>query len=121
VESGLPMSVREELERRLVVIQGVVRRPARRGRGHSYFVGEQEIAHFHGEERMDVRLTRERIQQRLAEGGFDPRVRTRGPSADWVAVRVVEAPDLPLALSLAAEAVATLVNASDEAQSRRSR
>jgi hypothetical protein len=54
---------------------------------------------------MDVRLTREQIHPRVFERAFDERVRTRGPSADWVAVRVAELEDLPLALSLVREAV----------------
>jgi len=99
------MSVRDELERRLTEIPGVVRRPSRRGHGDTYFTGNREIAHFHGDQRLDVRLTREQIHQRVAERAFDERVRVRGPSADWVAVRVAEVEDLPLALSLVEQAV----------------
>jgi hypothetical protein len=101
------MAVREELERALIGTPGLIRRPSRRGTGHTYSVGDREIAHFHGDERLDVRLTRERISLRLAESPFDARVRTRGPSADWVAVRVVESHDITLALSLVAEAMRT--------------
>ena len=99
------MSIREELERRLPEVPGVDRRPSRRGHGYTYFAGDREIAHFHGDLRLDVRLTRERIRQRVSERSFDERVRTRGPSADWVAVRVVADQDLTLALSLVEEAV----------------
>ncbi len=99
------MSVRDELERRLGEMPGLVRRPARRGEGHVYLTGSCEIAHFHGDERMDVRLTRERILQLTAKDAFDERVRTRGPSADWVAVRIAETRDLPLALRLVTEAI----------------
>ncbi|MGA8302116.1 MAG: luciferase family protein [Thermoplasmata archaeon] len=102
------MSTREELERRLTELPGVVRQPARRGHGYSYFVGDREIAHFHGDERLDVRLTKERIRRRLREGTFDWRVRTRGPSAEWVAVRVSEAPDILLAVALVEEAIRTI-------------
>jgi Family of unknown function (DUF5519) len=100
-----PMSVRDELERRLTEIPDVTRRPSRWGHAHAYFVGDREIAHFHGDQRLDVRLTRERIRQFVSERAFDERVKTRGPSADWVAVRLLEARDLPLALSLIQEAV----------------
>jgi Family of unknown function (DUF5519) len=99
------MSVREELERRLGETSGLVRLPARRGPGSVYLAGNQEIVHFHGDERMDVRLTRERIPELKAQGAFDERVRTRGPSADWVAVRVSVESDLPMALRLVKEAI----------------
>jgi len=88
------MPVRVELERLLCEVPGLVRRLSRHGDSASYFVGDREIAHFHGDERMDVRLTKEVIRQRKAKDTLDPRVRTRGPFAEWVAVRVVEIRDL---------------------------
>jgi Family of unknown function (DUF5519) len=99
------MLAREGIERRLAEIAGVVRRADRRGHGYAYYAGDQEIAHFHGDERLDVRLTRDGIRQRRSDGGFDARVRTRGPSAEWVAVRVMGEQDFPLVISLVQEAV----------------
>jgi hypothetical protein len=101
------MSVRAELERRLVKVPGLVPRPSRRGHGDTYFAGDREIAHFHGDERLDVGLTRDAIRQRAPEHPFDERVRTRGATADWVAVRVKEDRDVSLALSLVREAIRT--------------
>jgi hypothetical protein len=49
---------------------------------------------------MDVRLTKEEIRLRKLEGTLDPRVRTRGPTAEWAAVAVVESRDLALAVDL---------------------
>jgi len=112
------MPIREELEIRLMKVPGVSRRPSRRGPGHTYFVGEQEIAHFHGDQRLDVRLTRERIRQSKSEGSFDDRVRTRGPSADWVAVQISEIPDLDLAISLVEQAVLTNAREKDRRGAR---
>ncbi|MGB6499958.1 MAG: luciferase family protein [Thermoplasmata archaeon] len=100
-----PRSVRKELEQKLAVISGLDRRSSRWGREHAYFVGDREIAHFHGEERMDVRLTKELIRERKAEHAFDHRVRTRGPSAEWAAVRITESRDIALALSLVEDAM----------------
>jgi Family of unknown function (DUF5519) len=99
------VAVRGELERKLLKIPGLARHDSRWGHGHAYFVGDREVAHFHGDERMDVRLTKEVIRLRTSEHGFDERVRTRGPSAEWATVRVAEARDVPLALSLVEEAV----------------
>jgi hypothetical protein len=101
----MPVSLRDDLERRLTEMPGLIRRPSSRGHGHTYFAGGREIAHFHGDERLDVRLTRDVIGQRKVHRAFDDRVKTRGPSADWVAVRVVEARDVPLALALVGDAV----------------
>jgi hypothetical protein len=101
------MSIREDLELRLMEVPGVSRRPSKRGHGYTYFAGDQEIAHFHGDHRLDVRLTREPIRISKSEGRFDERVRTRGPSADWVAVQVMGNPDLDLAISLVTQAVRT--------------
>jgi len=114
------MSVRGELERRLTEIPGVVRRSSRRGHGHSYFAGDREIAHFHGDERLDVRLTREQIRQRVSERAFDKRVRTRGPAADWVAIHVAGVQDLPLALSLVEAAVRANSQHSDATRAKAS-
>jgi hypothetical protein len=99
------MPVRDDLEQKLSEIPGVTRRASRFGHAHAYFVGDREIAHFHGDQRLDVRLTRVRIRELASEGAFDERVKTRGPSADWVAVTVAGVRDLALALSLVQEAV----------------
>ena len=99
------MSAREELERRLVEIPGVVRAPSRYGHGFAYRAGPREIAHFHRDGRLDVRLTREVIRLRKSEGGFDQRVTTRGPFSEWVSVRVSTPSDIPLSLGLVEDAV----------------
>ncbi len=99
-----PTSVREELDRRLSEIPGVVRRPSRWGHASAVHVGDREIAHFHGDQRLDVRLTKERIREYRSENAFDERVSTGGSSADWVTVRVLEARDIPLALQLIQDA-----------------
>ena len=94
------MSPRDVLERRLSGVPDLVRRRSRYGSEHAYFVADREIAHFHGDGRMDVRLTRERIRELKAEGALDPRVRTRGPSADRATVPLSGASDVLLALEL---------------------
>ena len=99
-----PMSAREELERRLVEIPDVSRRPSRYGDAFSYFVGRREIAHFHGDQRLDVRLTKEVIRQHKADRDLDPRIRTRGPSAEWVEIHLLSERDIPLAVALVSEA-----------------
>jgi hypothetical protein len=99
------MSVREELERRLFALPDLERRPSRYGHSMSYFVGGREIAHFHGDTRMDLRLTKEGIRRLKSEQALDHRVRTRGSSAEWAEVHVAELTDIPYALSLVEEAI----------------
>lgn len=98
-------AVRAELERRLSQLPGLERRPSRHGDSRSYFVAEREIAHFHGDERMDVRLTKERIREFRELGRLDARIATRGPMAEWVAVRLNGASDLAFALDLVEAAI----------------
>jgi Family of unknown function (DUF5519) len=98
------MTARQELEQRLPAIPGVTRKASRSGRGLSYFAGGRETAHFHGETRMDVRLTKEEIQRRKSEGTLDLRVITRGPSAEWVEVHVRAMGDVAFVLELVKDA-----------------
>lgn len=99
------MSVREDLERKLLDNPGLNRRRSRYGDAYSYFVGDREIAHFHGDGRMDVRLTHQRIREMKADGTLDRRVKTRGPSANWATLPLDEPRELVLALELIEEAI----------------
>jgi Family of unknown function (DUF5519) len=99
------MSVRGDIERRLASIPGLTPRKSRYGHGLAFYVGRREVVHFHGDERMDVRLTAGVIQRRRREGGFDDRVTPEGGAPNWVKVRVSGARDAALAVGLAEEAV----------------
>lgn len=99
------MSVRDELEQQLSALPGLTKRPSRFGDFQSYFVGDREIAHFHGESRMDLRLTKEEIRRLKSEQALDHRIRTRGPTAEWAEVRVVELKDVAYAVALAEAAI----------------
>jgi hypothetical protein len=99
------MSIRAELERRLAALPGVTTRPSRYGRGASLVTGGREIGHFHGETRLDVRLTRAEIRRRNAEGTLDPRIQLRHASGDWAEIRVETPKDLAFALELVEEAI----------------
>jgi hypothetical protein len=99
------MSVRGAIERRLSTIPGLTPRESRYGHGLAFYVGRREVVHFHGEERMDVRLTSEVIQRQRRTGGLDARVTPEGGAPNWVKVRLSEASDVALAVVLAEEAV----------------
>lgn len=102
---GASSTARSELERRLSSLPGLVRAPSRHGDGHSYFVAAREVAHFHGDARLDVRLTKERIRELKGAGSLDPRVETRGPTAEWATLRLHGLDDVPIAVELIEEAV----------------
>lgn len=99
------MSVRGDIERRLTAVPGLTPRDSRYGHGLAFYVGRREVVHFHGEDRMDVRLTAEVIQRRTREGRFDARVTPEGGAPNWVKVRVSGPSDVALAVVLAQEAV----------------
>jgi hypothetical protein len=92
--------IRDALEELLVQRPGLARRPSRYGDHRSYFVGTREIAHFHGDGRMDVRLTSELIRDLKKRGVLDPRVSTRGPAAQWATVPLEDEADIDLALEM---------------------
>jgi Family of unknown function (DUF5519) len=99
------VSGRAELESALSRLPGLVPRASRWGSLPAFFVGDREIAHFHKDGRLDVRLTRSVIRQRAAEGSLDPRVQVRGSSSEWVAVRATDLLDVALVVGLVEEAM----------------
>jgi hypothetical protein len=99
------MSIRGDIERRLREVPGLTPRESRYGHGLAFYVGRREVVHFHGDQRMDVRMTTGVIQRRRREGGFDDRVTPEGGAPNSVKVRVSEAGDIALAVVLAEEAV----------------
>jgi hypothetical protein len=99
------MSVRGEIERRLRSISGLTPRESRYGHGLAFYVGRREVVHFHGDQRMDVRLTAGVIQRQRREGGLGGRVTPEGGAPNWVKVRLSEPRDVALAVLLAEEAV----------------
>lgn len=101
----LSVSARTDLERRLVELHLLTRRPSRFGDSQSYFVADREIAHFHGDQRMDIRLTKERIPELKSVGVLDSRVKTRGRTAEWVAVTLADSRDVEYVLQLMEEAI----------------
>jgi hypothetical protein len=96
---------REELERRLAAVPDLERRSSRWGPLPAYYIGEREIAHFHKDGRLDVRLTRTEIRERKARAALDPRVETRGPTSEWVAVRASAFADLAFVVDLVESAL----------------
>jgi hypothetical protein len=84
---------------------------ARRARGsvrnaRSIHVGTREIAHFHADGNLDVRLTKAAIRERRIALRSDNRVVLRRSASDWLEVRIETAADEAFALDLVADAAA---------------
>ncbi len=91
--------LKDALIARLLALPDLELRPSRFGGAEALWLGRREVAHFHGEAELDVRLTRAAIRARRAELAADPRVTTRG-SSDWLAFRFAAPDDLERALEL---------------------
>ena len=52
--------------------------------GPAIWVGRREVAHFDGDDSLDVRLTERLISERRAELQSDVRVALRQGSSDWI-------------------------------------
>ena len=98
--------VQPEVDLALSAVSGLVRRPVSKwADGPSYFVGSREVAHWHKDGSLDIRLTSDVIRELKRASELDGRVRTRGPAAHWVKFPVQDASVAPLAVSLAELAV----------------
>ncbi len=89
------MGLRAELTGRILGLPGVELRRSRFTGDEAFFLGTREIAHFHGERVLDIRLTRARIRAR-----GEPRARR-----DWIEFPFARRADLDRALDLVREAV----------------
>jgi hypothetical protein len=89
----------------LTEIEGVVEGESAFRDGPALWVNGKEIAHFDGDDIIDIRLTASLIRGRRAELRENPSVTLRrSSSSDWLEVRVSGAPDEQVVLQLVAEA-----------------
>ncbi len=98
-------ALRTELEQRIAAIPGIEQTVSRYAHGMSFALGRREIAHFHGDTRLDVRLTCEEIRKRKSSRTLDPRFVTRGSRSEWVEIRLGDLHDLEFAVSMVEEAL----------------
>jgi hypothetical protein len=80
--------LRQELVRRLETVPGLEDRPSKVAGGSAIFFRDKEIAHFHHDNEIDVRLTKKVIK---AEGLSHPDGsefhRQRSPTSEWIELR----------------------------------
>lgn len=101
------MGLRAELTGRILRLPGVELRPSRFTGDEAFFAGRREIAHFHGERTIDIRLTRARIRALKDDLEADRRVTLRG-SSDWCELTFARKKDLDRAVELVKEAAASV-------------
>lgn len=78
-----------------------VRAGRSRWRGRvAYLLDEREVAHFHGSNEIDLRLTRDMIRERRAALRGDPRVGFRRGSSDWLTVKLRAPEDVEFVFDL---------------------
>jgi Family of unknown function (DUF5519) len=82
----------ESLSDRLAAVDGVIESRSQYKDGPAYWVNGSEIAHFEGDDGLDIRLTRALIRQDRAALRDDPAVELRRSGSDWITVDV-SAPD----------------------------
>lgn len=80
--------LRQELVKRLEKIPGLEDRPSKIGGGSAIFYRGKEIAHFHHDNEIDVRLTKKVIKaEGLSHYGDSEFHRHRSPSSQWIELR----------------------------------
>jgi hypothetical protein len=97
---SVPTSLRQDIEKCIMSIDGVTLSPSGFGDVDAYWVNGKEIAHFDDPTTVDLRLTRAGISARRPELKADPRVTLRRSGSDWVEVRVATKDDLAWLTSL---------------------
>jgi hypothetical protein len=96
----------DELREELCRIDGVVESDSAFTHDQAFWVNGKEIAHFEGENAMDIRLTRAEISARRAALRQDPRIELRPNSSDWLTVSYPEDADHEFVVALVEIAVA---------------
>lgn len=86
---------RASLVQKLNRIPGLEDRPSKVAGGSAIFYRGKEIAHFHDDHEIDVRLTRKIIRQQGLAHPSDSKIHQhRSPSSDWIEIRFHKAADV---------------------------
>jgi len=87
------------LEARILSLAGVERRQSRWGHEDAYWIGTREFIHFHGQDRLDVRVGRKTVKARPGIRS-DSRVTLRPHASDWIEFRLRQQTDVNDAFEL---------------------
>ena len=93
-------TIRQQLERRIRRVDGVVESESAFRPEPAFWVNGKEIAHFEGPDAIEVRLTKAVIRGLRPQLKADPRVELRPSGADWITVRVATKQDADFVVDL---------------------
>lgn len=87
--------LRKELIKKLERIPGLEDRPSKVAGGSAVFYKDKEIAHFHHDNEIDVRLTKKIIRKEGLNHPTDSKIhKHRSPSSEWIEIRFHKSKDV---------------------------
>lgn len=93
--------LRKELIQKLELIPGLEERPSRVAGGSAIFYKDKEIAHFHHDNEIDVRLTKKIIRSEGLNHPEGSKIhKHRSPSSEWIEIRFHKTKDVDEAVRL---------------------
>jgi len=84
---------------KILSLPGVEKKESRWGHMTAYWIGKREFAHFHGGDRLDIRVVRSASND-MPEIRLDHRVMLRPRASDWIEFRLREQSDVDDAFRL---------------------
>lgn len=81
------MKLKAQLVEQLEKIPGLEDRPSKVAGGSALFYKNKEIAHFHHDNEVDVRLTKKIIKAEGLSHPEDSKFHQRTPSSEWIELR----------------------------------
>lgn len=91
----------ERLRQQILALPGIVEKPHRVS-PHAYYVGGRDIAHFHGENQIDIRLSHAAQAEALGRGLAEPHA--HAAASGWVTCRFPEPHSLETVMALVEQA-----------------
>jgi hypothetical protein len=93
--------LRSELIKKLEQIPGLQDRPSKVAGGSAIFFKEKEIAHFHNDNEIDVRLTKKIIHSEGLNHYADSKIHSRRTNnSQWIELRFKDAGDVNKVVNL---------------------
>ena len=86
----------KQVREALLSIDGVLESDSIFSDDMAYWVNGKEIAHFHGQDSLELRLTRPVIRELRDQLKAEPQVKLRNASSDWLIMSFASAADVGL-------------------------
>lgn len=96
--------LRAEINRRIASLDGILPAESQFGHGTAYWANGKEIAHFEGDDVIEIRLTRAVIRANRPMLTANEHVELRKHGGDWITVRFTDRADVDLVLDLLVQA-----------------